>query len=561
MLSALPVMTDWLKNRYQVTAEDLILPLLLGLILSIIICVLFYKSFRLNRFAALIGGIFAILILNQKYDERFHSALPILRSLSPFVDLRKMDGLFYSLIFFLIVITLAFLIIRSIGKITLERKWQMDVFANAIYITISVSFLLQFFPLIKTLIAEWPQFYYRPPAISTPMNATADKPDIYYIVLDRYTNQNVLKNQFSYDNSGFINFLTDNNFSVDAGANANFPYTTMSIASTLNAGYNSDLISKFGRSKSQTLEPYHDAVQYASVTQKLKSLGYVYHQLGSWYEADNKAPLADYNYQPEGQLTIFNHTFTLNSFSKVRLQESVLWQVAQHGFRIGNLHIISYNSISEGDATIYKLNQLQKIAEMPAGNRFVFAHILVPHDPYYFKADGSLSTSPNSDSFGEPIKQKYLGQIEFINNQMTDLINKIRKNSDNRAVIIIQSDEGPYPMQLNDNNFDSTAVGDEMDNRDMRDWSDRNLRMKYGVLAAYSIPAAKLADVSAHADSVNIFRLVFNTYFDAKMPYLAGCSYALTNGRNQPFVYADISKRLGNKSESACLPDLINLKK
>lgn len=554
MVAALPIMADWMAKRYQVSAEDLVLPLLMTLATSLIVALVLAKSYYRDHFATLIGGIFADLVLNQNYNDRLTLIIPMFRTVSPFVDLKKNDGIFHSLIFVLLIFALTFLIINIIGRIIKQHKWSLEVFANAIFITVFVAFIFLLIPISRTLIIEWPQFFYRPAQISVHMTVPKNKPDIYYIVLDRYTSDNVLQNQFGFNNTGFNQFLKNNNFSVNSKAFSNYPYTTMSIASTMNANYNSDIVQKFGSSPLQILEPYHDAIRYASVTEKLKSLGYSYYQLGTWYETDNKAPLADYNYQPEGQLTIFNHIFTLNTFAKMKFTNSLYYQFARHGIRIGRFNLFSYSSISESDATTAKLTQLSDIADQQAGSKFIFAHILVPHDPYYFNADGSISSTHNSDNIGEPIKQKYLGQVKFINSEIQALISHIRQKSDNKAVIVLQSDEGPYPAQLSGQNFNSTAVGDEMDSTDMRTWPDQDLKMKYGILAAYNIPGAKQADLD-QANSVNIFRVIFNTYFDANMPYLTECNYAFPDGRSQPFIYSDITARLIGFANPACPTD------
>jgi hypothetical protein len=329
----------------------------------------------------------------------------------------------------------------------------------------------------------------------------------------------------------------------------------MSVASTLNASYNSDIVKKFADAPLQTLEPYHDSIRYASVIQEFKSLGYSYSQLGTWYEASNQAPLADHNFQPEGQLTVLGHTFTLNNFSKDQLTENVFWQFVKSGFNLGSFKVLTYSGISEKDATLYKIDQLKQIAAQPAGGKLIFAHILVPHDPYYFNADGSLSTTSDSNNIGEPIKDKYIGQVQFVNSQMTDLVSQIRKNSNNQAVIVMQADEGPYPMQLNGQNFNSSAVGDELDYGDMTKWSTEDLQMKFGVLAAYDVPDAKASDLPVAGNSVNIFRLILNSYFSANLPYLPECSYAFTGGRTQSFVYKDITARLTGKANPACPAD------
>ena len=40
------------------------------------------------------------------------------------------------------------------------------------------------------------------------------------------------------------------------------------------------------------------------------------------------------------------------------------------------------------EGTLFAFRQLRRVATAP-GPKFVFAHILLPHDPYVFKADGS----------------------------------------------------------------------------------------------------------------------------------------------------------------------------
>ena len=328
----------------------------------------------------------------------------------------------------------------------------------------------------------------------------------------------------------------------------------MSVASTLNANYLTDIMQKFAKAKDQILEPYHDAIRNSSVIQKLKSFGYTYDLVGSWYETSNKSPLASSTYQPEGRLTILNHAFTLNEFDKANFTQSLYWQMAQVGLKIGHFSILSYSSISEKDATLYKLDTLNNLASQKAGGRFIFAHILVPHDPYFFNADGSINNNTGDDSQGEPIKTKYTNQVQFINSQMEPLINKIKQNSNNQSIIVLQSDEGPYPMIFNDQQFDYSAVTDEINDDNMLNWSTPNLQMKFGNLAAYYIPKASVQDLANGGNSINIFRMIFNTYFNGQMPYLPECYYAYPDGREQTFVYKNINKQLTGSDNAAC-PD------
>jgi hypothetical protein len=447
------------------------------------------------------------------------------------------------------------MISKAVSLLVKAKNWTGNELAGGVALAILVAFSLQFFTTLSVLISAWPQYSYRPPELSITTTNPASKPDVYYIVLDRYTSQSVLTNQFGFDNSDFLSFLTTNQFSVNPNAHSNYPYTTMSIASTLNADYHTDPISKFASASNQTLEPYHDSIRYASVIQEFKKLGYSYYHLGSWYEASNQAPLADHYFQPEGQLTIAGQTIPLNTFSKNELSRSLYWDIVNQGITMGKLSLLGYSGQNEVDATLSKISTLKNLAVQPSGGRFIFAHILVPHDPYYFNADGSLSASSGNDNVGQTIKQKYVGQVEYINSQMKDILTSVQTHSQGKAVVIVQADEGPYPMQLNDQNFDQHSVGDELSNGDMSAWSDQNLQMKYGILAAYHLPQASPEALAAGGDSVNIFRVFFNSYFGSKLPYLPRCYYDFPNGRGQSFVYSDITSRLTGQSSSLCPKD------
>lgn len=548
MLAVLPVMSSWLNNRFQVTVRDLPLPVVLCLILTLIIAAIFFRRFIRNNLAALTGGIIAVLFLGQKYNGLFFK----------FLDKWKdAYGGFFSLGFSILTIAFAYSINLLIARFTLRWPSRTDLLAKAGMVTITAAFLLQFYSLAKVIIIEWPQFFYRPPVISEKLavDPSGYKPDIYYIVLDRYTNQNVMKSQFNFDNSDFVNFLEDNNFLVNPDAYSNYSSTTTSIASTLNVDYNSDLVKKFGQASYQTVEAYHEAIRYASVIKQLKSLGYSYYHLGTWYEATSQAPLADHYYQPEGQLTVLNHRFTLTDFTKKELIASIFWRLVRFGVNIGDFEILAYSSQNEIDATLSKISLLKDIADSGSGGRFVFAHILVPHDPFFFNPDGSLAQNPWIDNVGKPVKEKYVGQVEFINNQMKDLIIRIKKNSQGQAVIILQSDEGPFPMHFNGEQFDLGAVNNEMTTGDMNQWSDQDLKMKYGILAAYEVPKATPQDLTLGGDSVNIFRLVFNTYFGGQLPYLPRCYYSYPNGRDKAFLYTDINECLTGQNNPACSKD------
>jgi len=419
---------------------------------------------------------------------------------------------------------------------------------------------MQAFTLVRTLVATWPQFFYRPPSLSDgSLSSENNKPDIYYIVLDRYNNNTVLKKQFGYDNSDFTDFLSKNGFYVKPGAHSNYPYTTFSISSTLNANYQTDIVKRFSKTKDQTYSPYSNGVRYSTVADRLKKLGYSYYHLGTWFEATNYAPMADKVFQTTGQLTVLGHTFTLNTFARQELSSSVYNRFFQRGLLIGNHRVLEFVDKASGPSSLSNLAELKEIAEDSPGGRFIFAHFLIPHDPYTFNADGTLNKNYANNNVGKPVKEKYIEQVKFINKEMEAIVSTALKKSDNQAIVIIQADEGAWPTKLNiEKAAAPKSSADEVTvplPGDMRKWPEADLQMKYGILAAYHIPKVGEKDLRSKVDSVNVFRLVFNTYFNGKFPYLPKCYYGFPEGSNKPFEYTDITKLLVGKANPDCAPD------
>jgi hypothetical protein len=88
----------------------------------------------------------------------------------------------------------------------------------------------------------------------------------------------------------------------------------------------------------------------------------------------------------------------------------------------------------------------------------------------------------------------------------------------------------------------------------MESWSRQNLDLKYGTLAAFKLPgvdAAKITDQTT--SSVNIFRLVLNSYLGYNLPYLPDCYFAYHDGRDRPDAFTSITTKItGQAEDPAC---------
>lgn len=542
---SLEPLANWIQDKSQIT--DLILPLGVCLVSGALLSAIFYRAFTKNRLLALLFAIGANYAIINRVDIKKQLVWNFSKSTRFFSWIIDTLGLTLNLIILVLLssILLYFLFIKA-EQFIKSRKWDLNILFRGAVIAIIVAFGIQAYTVVNIAIIKWPQYFYRPSATinGETLTKTDNKPDIYYIVPDRYTNQTVLKEHFNFDNSNFTNFLRDNGFSINPNAYSNYPDTITSISSTLKANYHDDLTKEFSPIVRSTNATYFNTIHYSPVIQELKKIGYSYYHLGTFYNLDNQAPLADHFFSLENQLTIFNHTISLNDFPNKQFTRSIYADIARYSLKIGNFTIFSFRDSIQPDFVRYKLSKLQEITSEPAGSKFVFAHFLVPHDPYFFNPDGSLSDHPLIDNAGKPVKQKYTGQIEFINSQIEKLVIKIKQQTNNQAIIIIQSDEGDYTSHFVDDPSDSVTADNSTDNTLL------GLKLKYGVMAAYYIPEAKLQDIKVGGNNVNIFRLVLNTYFGANLPYLPQCSYVF-----QPksiYRYTDITEQLTGSENPDC---------
>lgn len=556
MIGWMPIFGNFLGNRFEVSLQAMVLPLAGVLVVAVIVASVFLPYYRRNQLGGFLATLLAAVLLTNNYDDRLGSIYPFISAFLPLPKLGGIEASIFSLVFIVVIFLLAWGVSKLISAWVKQRGWAAKDLVGGAAIAIAITFLLLLVPAAKTIMGAWDQYFYRPPALATNgVRAPVDKPDIYYIVMEDYASQTQLKAQFNFDNADFNKYLTDNGFYINPDSHQNYPYTTMSIASTLNAGYDTDMINKFKNDTSQTIVPYHRAIQYSSVASTLKGLGYSYSEIGTWYETSNNGPLADKFYLNDRRLTLFGHLTHIDGFTQSQLSESVFWRFLENGVSLGRTVLGRYQGEEQVQLTRDALATLKSLANQPAGGRFIFAHLIAPHEPYYFNADGSISTNSGSDDTGASIRDKYVGQIKYINSQMEQVLTSIKERSGGNAVVVLQSDEGPHPQELNEHLYNQDSANDEINNQDVARLSNADLALKYGNQAAYYIPKASTSDLATGANNLDVFRLVLNRYFGANMSILPECYYAYPNGRDKPFLYKDITDRLTGAKNPACAAD------
>ena len=113
----------------------------------------------------------------------------------------------------------------------------------------------------------------------------AVKPDIYYIILDRYANADTLSEIYDFDNEPFLNELEARGFSIADHAWANYFKTALSLYSSLNMDYIDPARLGVDMSQPSKFREVQAALRdHLAGPSALKSIGYDYVHLGGWWE-------------------------------------------------------------------------------------------------------------------------------------------------------------------------------------------------------------------------------------------------------------------------------------
>jgi hypothetical protein len=147
---------------------------------------------------------------------------------------------------------------------------------------------------------------------------------------------------------------------------------------------------------------------------------------------------------------------------------------------------------------LYAFDELERLGGEP-GPKYVYAHIVSPHDPFVFGAGGEPLNSPPVTSVvgGEWEQQAYADQARYISRRALTMLEKLIAGSTRPLVILLQADHGPG-------------------------WNSDAGRM--AILNAYRFPGAEQA-ISPGISPVNSFRVLFNSLFGTTFSLLPDVSY------------------------------------
>ncbi len=365
---------------------------------------------------------------------------------------------------------------------------------------------------------------YRPDTPSTlgsNSKAPIRRPDIIYIILDGYGRSDALKRSLGYDNSKFINGLAKLGFFVASNSRSNYCQTELSVGSSLNLDFIQNLLPKVDANNGDRLA-LGELINHNAASLYLKAKGYSFRAITTDFP-----PLqfesADVNMRSRAGLTMI---------------ESALLQIspwANDGRAVDSQFVKRRYDLTAAFDAISKLKTRDIVP------RFVVAHILAPHPPFVFGANGE--TVPRKGLFGlwdgsdylEHVSNEadyttgYVGQAEYIGTKILSAIDSVLSSRGEKPVIIIQGDHGSK-LRLDQNSLVKT-----------------DLNECFPILNAYYVPNSVRKVLYPSISPVNSFRAVFNGLFQENYQLKPDLSWYSTYPL--PYDMTDVTNQIADSSK------------
>jgi hypothetical protein len=319
--------------------------------------------------------------------------------------------------------------------------------------------------------------------------------DIYYIILDGYASANTLTDVYNYDNKHFTDYLKSKGFYIASKSQSNYPWTFLSLASSLNLEYINYLTEEIDvGSRGQTIPI--QMITNNEVINFLKLKGYKFINFSSGWDKTEYNIHADLNIRSE----------KAKEFLTVLIQTTMLRPIERPFSK--NLRKSRLNTFSKL-AKSYRVN----------GPKFVFAHIIAPHPPYLFGKNGEPVPGAKLTLSGDLFRKKkdYINQLIFTNKQIKKIISEILTKSKVSPIIILQADHGTASTFPLDIFFPNAGLGGSP-TRTM-------LKERFGIFNAYYLPVGGNDLLYESISPVNTFRLIFDFYYGTNCGLLDDESY------------------------------------
>ena len=392
---------------------------------------------------------------------------------------------------------------------------------SAAVLTVTANRAVAIAVVLLTLPILWSEWR-RPTTTVAPLeipSARSARPDVYVIVLDGYGRADVLRELFGFEND-LVPVLRANGFFVGDRAAANYSQTALSLASALNVEYLAAL-GPVVRNRTDR-RGLGDLINDSRFFRAFADAGYSIRSYSSEYSLvrprtadDRPSPLGHLN---DFSFTVYETTIVPTLLDAVGLERGAV------PMRLHRRHITW---------TLDHLTNSASFGPMPA---LVFAHVLAPHPPFVFDANGGPRRSRmpallgDGDlwrrmalSTGEDYKSGYVDAVRALNARLIAMLKAIDAR-DRKSIVLIHGDHGP-------------GAGLDWEHPDRSD-----MRERMAILAAVRFPDGELPPLDQGSSPVNLYRAVINRALGARLPTIENKSFHSTWER--PFDLIDVTGRL-----------------
>ena len=448
-----------LKNYDEVIFQDILISLAI-ISISVIVWIVITKIIKNENKAALITGVGVGFFFYFGYVQDALDGIMIFN-----IPINKTS--------ILLIISILIFIISTIYFVKSRKSFESTIkIANVITITLILVVALQF----------------------VIPGAYAEKPNVYHIILDEYTDNEILLKKFSYDNEKFLEFLNKNGFYMPDKSFSTFSSTPHELNSILNMDY---------PMKKGWVSDSYQALKNNKVMSVFSDQNYSIIETNSMMRWKN-----------------FSDVDTKLCYDTNFINSEFLDQVL--GKSIIRYFLEQHHNDTRRDTIRCAFNELSELPSQSSGPKYVFAHLYVPHPPFLFGPNGENIIPDHREISGLQSwenTQGYINQLIYATNQASIVIKNIVKNDPN-AIIILQGDTGTL-----------TGTSHTSSTKTMK-----QIYQSHSILYAVRIPDVNNLE---SVMPVNTYRIIFNNYFNMDYEYLEQHIYTDQNG-----VWVEITEKL-----------------
>ena len=447
-----------LKNYDELIFQDILISLAIVSV-SIIIWIVIRKIIKNGNKAALITGVGVVFFFYFGYVQDALKGILVSN-----IPVNKTS--------ILVPISIIIFIILTIYFIKSKNNFESIIkIANVVSITLILVVCVQF--IIP--------------------GASAEKPNVYHIILDEYTDNEILTKKFGYNNEKFLEFLNNNGFYMHDKLFSTFGGTVKELNVILNMEYPKKL---------RWMSEDYESLNNNKVMSIFSNQDYSVIETNSMMRWKN-----------------FSDVDTKLCYDTNFINSEFLDQVL--GKSIIRYFLEKYQQDTRRDTVRCTFDVLNEITLKTDGPKYVFSHVYVPHPPFLFGPNGENVIPDRREisglqSWENP--QGYVNQLIYATNEITVVIKNIVKNDPN-AIIIVQGDTG-------------TLTGTNISKKTMKE-----IYQAHSILYAVRIPDVEDSD---YMIPVNTYRIIFNNYFNMNYDYLEYHGYLVHNDSDME----DITKKL-----------------